>query len=306
MIAYPLQEAKRSVDILVDLDPRTRGPNGLGGWFGPLAEFVNPDLTRRCVCYVSGEGTSEMPSDVDGVIRTCTQLGWQVRPTPTPLSRDVMIIDRKHAFSIIGHLPWNTVKVDHSPVESRQLLQHFGMLWKAASGAPSAPAVIFEDVIETSESSRGKRVAVLSAEHWGRLLARLKEHPRDLFELRSREFEELIAELLAREGYSVHLTPWTRDGGRDVLATHGSLGLEHLYLVECKRWSPARLVGVEIVRALYGVVEFERATAGMLVTTSGFTNGALELARRSKHRLALNDYDDVVQWICRSTRRGTR
>jgi restriction endonuclease Mrr len=51
------------------------------------------------------------------------------------------------------------------------------------------------------------------------------------------------------------------------------------------------------VRGLYGVVEMERATLGMLVTTSTFTKDAIELARTVEHRLALKDFTDVQNFL---------
>lgn len=50
------------------------------------------------------------------------------------------------------------------------------------------------------------------------LLARLKNNPEILRELSPRQFEELIADLLYRQGYKVDLTPSTRDGGLDMYA----------------------------------------------------------------------------------------
>src|SRR5271166_1023037 len=45
-----------------------------------------------------------------------------------------------------------------------------------------------------------------------------KRDPQQLLELDSRQFEELVAEIWHRFGYSVELTLRTRDGGRDVIA----------------------------------------------------------------------------------------
>jgi restriction system protein len=52
-------------------------------------------------------------------------------------------------------------------------------------------------------------------------------------------------------------------------------------------------VGVEIVRQLYGVVEAEKATAGVIVTTSSFTRGAKSFALQHSHRMTLHDYGGI-------------
>ncbi len=51
-------------------------------------------------------------------------------------------------------------------------------------------------------------------------------------------------------------------------------------------------IGVELVRQMRGVVLEERASAGILVTTSRFTSGAYDLARRAGN-ISLNDYQHI-------------
>ena len=50
------------------------------------------------------------------------------------------------------------------------------------------------------------------------LLRQVSENPLLLYEMPPRRFEELVAELLERAGYTVTLTPQTRDGGKDMHA----------------------------------------------------------------------------------------
>ncbi len=74
-----------------------------------------------------------------------------------------------------------------------------------------------------------------------------------------------------RLGYEVSVTPQSRDGGKDLYAAMKSSLGSFLYVVECKLFAPNRPVGVQIVRNLYGMVEAERATAGIVVSTSSFS-----------------------------------
>ena len=108
-----------------------------------------------------------------------------------------------------------------------------------------------------------------------RLVALIAQDPRRLWEIESRQFEELVAELLEDQGYEVTLTPPSSDGGRDLFAARKDTLGSFLYLVECKQYSPERAVGVEVVRSLYGIVSAENATAGIVATTSRFTKGAI-------------------------------
>lgn len=129
------------------------------------------------------------------------------------------------------------------------------------------------------------------------LLERLKTDPSILRTLSSRRFEEVVAELLELQGYKVELTPASRDGGFDMYAAKNDAIGQFLYLIECKRYSPPNKVGVQIVRALHGVVQQERATAGVIATTSFFTDDAKEFQQEVKHQLQLRDYLELQKWL---------
>lgn len=97
-----------------------------------------------------------------------------------------------------------------------------------------------------------------------------------LLELSPRNFEHLVERLYYSMGYETLLTPLQKDGGRDVIACKTDTGQQERVLVECKRYSD--VVGVEIVRNLYGVVANEKANKGVLVSTARFTEDAYEFA----------------------------
>ena len=129
------------------------------------------------------------------------------------------------------------------------------------------------------------------------LLTRLKSDPELLRSLSPRKFEEVVAELLEKQGYTVELTPASGDGGFDMYAAkHEALG-QFLYLVECKRYTPPNKVGVQVVRALHGVVQQKQATSGVIVTTAFFTKGAKEFQHELKHQLQLHDYIELQKWL---------
>jgi restriction system protein len=129
------------------------------------------------------------------------------------------------------------------------------------------------------------------------LVKRLQREPRSVFELPPRKFEELVAELLSGLGYQVELTPATRDGGKDILAymstPHGRL----LCLVEAKRYRHDRVIGIELVRQLYGTLIDADASSAMLVTTSSFSSGAKAFQQKHQYKLTLRDYGHIVEWI---------
>lgn len=132
------------------------------------------------------------------------------------------------------------------------------------------------------------------------LIAYLAKHPEKMRDMPARKFEELVAELFKHKGYEVHLTPRTRDGGYDVHAVQRSGIGTMLVIIECKRYAVENKVGVEIVRGLYGVVEQQRATLGIIATTSYFSSDAKRFHNDVQYRLALADFDQMramlAQW----------
>lgn len=106
------------------------------------------------------------------------------------------------------------------------------------------------------------------------------------------DFEDLVARLLQDRGFDVNRTAGSADAGYD-LAIHRGGPMAGLWLVECKKYNRQRRVPAEAVRRLYGVVEQNRATGGMLVTSSGFTAPARALA--DTWRISLVGLDDLLE-----------
>lgn len=135
------------------------------------------------------------------------------------------------------------------------------------------------------------------------MIAALKKQPQDVMNLGSRQFEELIAELLTDMGWDVELTPATRDGGKDILAYLKTDVGRFLCLVEAKRYRRDRKIGVELVRTLYGTLCDYQASSAMMVTTSTYSKDARSLQKKHEFQLSLHDYTDVVGWIMKHGRK---
>ena len=117
-----------------------------------------------------------------------------------------------------------------------------------------------------------------------------------LTRLTPREFEELVASLFEAEGYEVSVTPPTRDGGVDIFVERSNrLGLPDQWIVECKRYSEDRPVGVELVRELVGVRHVLNARNAVLVTSSRFTKEAQRVAEVSGVQLV--DQERLLSWL---------
>lgn len=107
-----------------------------------------------------------------------------------------------------------------------------------------------------------------------------------------RDLEHLVERLYKAMGYSTVLTPCTRDGGRDVIASKEEKGAKIQILVQVTR--PHSPVRVGAVRQVQGVVATERASKGVILTTSRFTKDALELEKKDA-RLELIARKDFIR-----------
>jgi len=130
------------------------------------------------------------------------------------------------------------------------------------------------------------------------MFAYFERNPERLYSLEPRKFEEFVAAIFKNHGFSVKLTPETRDGGADIIAVErSSLTGESIHLIECKRYAPNRNVGIGVVQRLLGTVTQLRATKGIIVTTSFFTKDARAVAQDTKHTLTLRDYNNILEWL---------
>lgn len=131
------------------------------------------------------------------------------------------------------------------------------------------------------------------------LIRYLADNPSAIREMDPRKFEELVAELFARGGWQVTLTPQTRDGGFDLYAVRKSGLGSLLYLVECKRLNPPSKVGIQVVQRLHGVVSSKKATAGVVVTTTDYSLDAKKWVTQEtlQHRISLEAYFDLLRWM---------
>ncbi len=66
---------------------------------------------------------------------------------------------------------------------------------------------------------------------------------------------------------------------------------------QAKKNRPGRKVSLTQVRELSGVLDIERATKGMIVTTSHLTRGAVDWVQRDHFRLGYLEKDTLERWV---------
>lgn len=129
------------------------------------------------------------------------------------------------------------------------------------------------------------------------LINHLKNNPRLMYNLKPRQFEELVAQFLLHFGWHVELTQSTRDGGYDIYAISQDIsGVKTHWLVECKKYAPQNKVGIEIVNALYGVKNIRNVGMCMIATTSFFTRGVYDF-KSSVYDFETRDFNEISEWL---------
>jgi restriction system protein len=98
----------------------------------------------------------------------------------------------------------------------------------------------------------------------------------NLMELTPSEFESLITNLFQKMGLEARQTQASRDGGVDCVAFDPRPIFGGKVVIQAKRYK--NTVGVSAVRDLYGTVQNEGASKGILVTTSGYGKASFEFA----------------------------
>ncbi|EFH80237.1 restriction endonuclease [Ktedonobacter racemifer] len=98
----------------------------------------------------------------------------------------------------------------------------------------------------------------------------------NLMELTPTEFEGLITNLFQKMGLETRQTQASRDGGVDCVAFDPRPIFGGKVVIQAKRYK--NTVGVSAVRDLFGTLQNEGASKGILVTTSGYGKASYDFA----------------------------
>lgn len=113
---------------------------------------------------------------------------------------------------------------------------------------------------------------------------------------------QLVEAVLKAEGWVTRLSPPGADGGVDILAGRGTLGLDQPRLcVQVK--SQASPVDVTVYRTLQGSMQSFKADQGLLVSWGGFNRVVLSEAKQSHFFVRLWESKDLVEAVYRNYER---
>lgn len=137
-----------------------------------------------------------------------------------------------------------------------------------------------------------------------RLILDLQAQRLKLENLAWRQFEELVAELLRGDGYTVQLTKKTRDGGVDILAEKciPKMGII-LSVWQAKKMKEGNKVGLRIIRELADSRNQLKASKGVIVTSTSLTRDAIQRIQSDKYLLEGFQKPELLEWI-RQYRQG--
>ncbi|WP_427869020.1 restriction endonuclease [Leucobacter luti] len=171
----------------------------------------------------------------------------------------------------------------------------FAPFWPEKSKASSPSAALAQqssdgisDPIEVIEDA----VARIEARVGDDLLDRLRDSHPDFF-------EQAVVDLLLKMGYGGAAQRGRRIGGSndegiDGLIDQDALGLDQVY-IQAKRYKEGNNVGREPIQAFVGALHGFGASRGVFLTTSAFTSGAIDYAKKVQSRIILIDGAKLVE-----------
>jgi len=143
-----------------------------------------------------------------------------------------------------------------------------------------------DDVVDTDEAiaSDGQDIIRYSRD---RILSRLKE------QFAGYALQDLVAEILRAEGMTCKVPPKGADGGIDIIAGSGVLGISAPTIIVQVKSGSSR-VGSEVLDQLGGVVGQLQADHGLLVALGGLTSQAQAKVDAQRLRVAVWDAEELV------------
>jgi len=120
-------------------------------------------------------------------------------------------------------------------------------------------------------------------------------------------FERVVVRLLIAMGYGgsvaevdedLAVVGGSGDGGIDGVIDQDPLGLDRVY-VQAKRYGADNTIGAHAIRDFFGSLAGHRATKGLFVTTSSFTQSAIQTAEGLPQKIVLVDGKQLARLMIR-------
>ena len=139
----------------------------------------------------------------------------------------------------------------------------------------SLPLAVASDMKKQKKGAAKKKKTATKKSIFGdtKIPKRPARIPKDVKDMNGYEFEEYVARRLTTAGYSnVDVTPKSGDYGADILAKSNGRKV----CIQCKKYS--KPVGIEAIQEVLGAKAYYNCDVGVVVSTAGFTDAAVNLA----------------------------
>lgn len=156
--------------------------------------------------------------------------------------------------------------------------------------------------VTSAEEPATSRVAAALVECSRQIALLVAEDARELNHVEWRDLERLLAAIFDELGFTVELTPSSKDKGKDIILRFTIKGSAKKFLVEVKHWRSGKRVGPGVVTDFVEVVANEKSEGGLVLSSSGFSPTALALTEVERRRVRLGD-DEKVLSLCRTYRK---
>lgn len=104
------------------------------------------------------------------------------------------------------------------------------------------------------------------------------------------QFEDVVAEIFRHFGFSATVTRRSGDRGIDIILSDASAK----YAVQCKQYNKS--VGAGAIRDFVGSLAIQNFSMGYFVTTSTFTQPAIQEANEAPYKIKLVDGNQLSIW----------
>lgn len=121
-------------------------------------------------------------------------------------------------------------------------------------------------------------------------------------EMSPAKFEQLVLDLLLAMGYGgsnkdlAKVTPISHDNGVDGIIPEDALGLDKIY-IQAKRYKEGAPVHKPEIQQFIGALSEQKASKGVFVTTSTFSQGARESVSKATSKIVLIDGSALAQFM---------
>lgn len=138
------------------------------------------------------------------------------------------------------------------------------------------------NVFRVAEETRNSRAVVVVIEFIEKLIQGIAEEKINIQEIQWFDIERLFHRLIEGFGFHAHLTPVSKDGGRDILACEILVDGVNWYSIEIKHWKNKRPGKKEVASFLDTSIKESRKGA-LFFSTSGITESAIRLKTEVGH-----------------------